>query len=269
MKKIFYLMCCVLTAFLVGCESSEPSGSSENSSASAKRFSVSATKTVTFSPGNLQYHAANNEWRFAPNQTDYIGRCFGGHCEIEIYTDNGWIDMFGWGTGNNPTNNSKNDEDYSIFVDWGVNKIGNYAPNTWRTLTGEEWEYLISKRVNAYDLIGIAQVDGVAGLIILPNDWKCPIGVAFKSGFANFDGKIGLYQNFTASDWSKLEASGAVFLPAGRSSISEDPSSELGYYWTASEYNKDIAVDVHFYSVGMYVRGGKRVYGHSVRLVKD
>lgn len=268
MKKIFYLLCCVLTAFLVGCESSEPSGSSENSSVSAKRFSVSATKTVTFSPGNLQYHAANNEWRFAPNQTDYIGRCFGGHCEIEIYTDNGWIDMFGWGTGNNPTNNSKNDEDYSIFVDWGVNKIGNYAPNTWRTLTGEEWEYLISKRVNAYDLIGIAQVDGVAGLIILPNDWICPIGVAFKSGFENFAGKFGLYQNFTASDWSKLEASGAVFLPAGRSSISEDPFSEFGYYWTASEYNKD-AVEVNFYSVGMYVGEGKRVYGHSVRLVKD
>ena len=35
-------------------------------------FSVSSSNTVTFSPGNLQYHAANDEWRFAPSQLDYI-----------------------------------------------------------------------------------------------------------------------------------------------------------------------------------------------------
>ena len=33
-------------------------------------FSVSVDKQVVFSPGNLQYHPAMNEWRFAENKTD-------------------------------------------------------------------------------------------------------------------------------------------------------------------------------------------------------
>ena len=60
-------------------------------------FSVAADKTVTFSPGNLQYHAANDEWRFAPSQLDYIGDDNANISE----TYNGWIDLFCWGTGNN------------------------------------------------------------------------------------------------------------------------------------------------------------------------
>lgn len=36
-------------------------------------FSVSKTKQVKFSPGNLQYQASTKKWRFAPKQTDYIG----------------------------------------------------------------------------------------------------------------------------------------------------------------------------------------------------
>ena len=35
-------------------------------------FSVSETKKVIFSPGNLQYKASSNEWRFAKNQYDII-----------------------------------------------------------------------------------------------------------------------------------------------------------------------------------------------------
>ncbi|MEE0860739.1 MAG: hypothetical protein UIC49_04690, partial [Paludibacteraceae bacterium] len=57
-------------------------------------FSVSETQKVTFSPGNLQYHPANNEWRFAENQTDYIGDA-NSNCSS---TYNGWLDLFGWST---------------------------------------------------------------------------------------------------------------------------------------------------------------------------
>ena len=75
--------------------------------------------------------------------------------------------MFGWGTGNNPTNKSSNYDDYPTFVDWGVNKIGSDAPNTWRSLTKEEWAYIILGRYNAEELKGVAQVNGVNGLILL------------------------------------------------------------------------------------------------------
>ena len=177
----------------------------------AKPFSVSATKTVTFSPGNLQYHPANDEWRFASNQTDYIGEA---NANISS-SYNGWIDLFGWGTGNNPTNASEDYEDYQTFVDWGVNKIGNDAPNTWRTLTYNEWNYILNNRSNASNLKGVAQVNGVNGLILLPDGWTCPSGITFKSGFHDDYGieYYAAYQTFSSSDWAKLEASGAVFFP--------------------------------------------------------
>ena len=83
-------------------------------------FSVSADKQVTFSKGNLQYHPSNDEWCFAENQSDYIGKA-----NSNIAADyDGWIDLFGWGTGDAPTKSSTSYSDYSTFVDWGTNKIG-------------------------------------------------------------------------------------------------------------------------------------------------
>ena len=240
-----------------------------SSSFVAKPFSVSATKTVTFSSGNLQYHPANNEWRFAPSQLDYIGN---DNANISA-TYKGWIDLFGWGTGNNPANNSTNNEDYPTFVDWGVNKIGNDAPNTWRTLTKEEWLYIIDKRDNAEELIGVAQVNGVNGVILLPDGWTCPSGVTFKSGFHNDYGTeyYAEYQTFSASDWSKLEASGAVFFPAAgrRDGFNVFSVRDYGRYWSATEYDSDYAYYLYFFSYEASFDDYNRYIGESVRLVKD
>ena len=250
--------------------SDKPNDPSIPGSFVAKPFSVSATQMVTFSPGNLQYHPANDEWRFAPSQLDYVGA---DNAKISP-SYNGWIDLFGRGTGNNPTNNSTDYEDYPTFVDWGVNKIGNDAPNTWRTLTDDEWEYIINERSNASNLIGVAQVNGVNGLILLPDNWICPSGVTFKSGF-NAETyyspyAIEEYQTFNASDWAKLEASGAVFLPAagGRFDDNINELHEAGGYWSIGE---SIAIGL-FPGFGFSSRGAD-IYpwncetGHSVRLV--
>ena len=236
----------------------------------AKPFSVSATKTVTFSPGNLQYHPANDEWRFAPSQLDYVGA---DNAKISP-SYNGWIDLFGWGTGNNPTNNSTDYEDYPTFVDWGVNKIGNDAPNTWRTLTYNEWDYILNNRSNASNLKGVAQVNGVNGLILLPDNWTCPSGVTFKSGFndENYYSPYAIeeYQTFNASDWAKLEASGAVFLPAagGRFDDNINELQEVGGYWSIGE---SIAIGTFpgfaFSSRRADIYPWDCETGHSVRLV--
>ena len=235
-------------------------------------FSVSNNNQITFSKGNLRYHPANNEWRFAENQTDYIGAA-NSNCSS---TYNGWLDLFGWSTSatNFGVSTSEDDADYyGSFVDWGTYKIGNDAPNTWRTLTEDEWDYLVFNRPNASSLKGVAQVNGVNGLILLPDNWTCPSGVTFKSGFHS---EMGVdyyadYQTFTAAEWSKLEAAGAVFLPASGNRLGSNVYyvQDDGRYWSATEYNSYRAYCLDFGSDGAYMFDSDRSYGRSVRLVKD
>ena len=195
------------------------------------KFSVSANKQVSFSRGNLQYHPYNDEWRFASSQLTYIGY----NNENIRYSYSGWIDLFGWGTGNNPTLTSSYSDDYYYFSDWGKNKIGDEDAYTWRTMTSDEWKYLLKERKNYSSLQGIAEVDGVNGLILLPDGWICPRKITFVSGTSN--------QSFDAKQWKKLEDTGAVFLPAAGmrsksgSYIYCDDIGNKGYYWSSTSYD--------------------------------
>ena len=195
-------------------------------------FSVSPNDKVTFSKGNLQYARFTNTWSFAENQWDVIGtdNVTGGSVSSDEWGDEkrgndlaDKIDLFGWSgsTGDRfGISSSTDDKDYTgTFVDWGTNEIDNDPRNTWRTLTLDEWDYVMLNRPNASSLNGIAQVNGVNGLILLPDNWTCPKDVRFKSGFHIYE-EIEYYaanQTFTADQWSLLEAAGAIFLPASRS----------------------------------------------------
>ena len=248
-------------------------------------FSVAEGRTVTFSKGNLQYTQSTNTWSFAKNQWDYIGlsNVTGGSDFSHEWDKEGTalgdkIDLFGWSTSttNFGVSTSTLSSDYSgSFVDWGTNKIGNDAPNTWRTLTADEWRHLRDGRPNASSLIGVARVNGVNGLILLPDDWPYPVDIIFKSGFQEHydaDNNYAVYQTFNAAQWSKLEAAGAVFLPAA--GIREKGTylfrvQDGGYYWSSTEYDSDEARGFYFESDGRYMDYSERFYGHSVRLVKD
>ena len=243
-------------------------------------FSVSADKQVTFSKGNLQYTQSTNTWSFAENQWDMIGtdNVTGGSVSSDQYSDSkegnalaDKVDLFGWSTvtTNFGVSTSTSSSDYiGSFVDWGTNKIGNDAPNTWRTLTYDQWSYLCWERPNHSELCGVAQVNGVNGLVLLPDNWTCPSGVTFKSGFhSNY-----AYQTFTASEWSKLEAAGAVFLPASgyRYGSDVDDVRSVGRYWSATKNDSGGADCLEFSSGKAYMgTKGSFYYGRAVRLVKD
>ena len=283
MKKILYVA--LLAMFLVGCDegyNNNPSDENSNQNSSndsgdkpddgpfTSAFSVSDSKQVTFSKGNLQYHPANNKWRFAENQTD----CIGGANNNCSSTYNGWLDLFGWSTSATHfgVSTSTNNVDYSgSFVDWGTNKIGSDAPNTWRTLTKDEWGYVVFNRPNASFLKGVAQVNGVNGLIFLPDNWTCPSGVTFKSGFHSSLGVeyYAAYQTFTADQWSKLESAGAVFLPATGLRYGSNLYNSNGEYWSATESDSDGANCLYFGPSEAGIGYCFRLSGHSVRLVKD
>lgn len=196
-----------------------------------------------------------------------------------MYTN--WIDLFGWGTsgynGKNPYMTSTSYSDYGdgsndiagTNYDWGVyNKISNGGNQAglWRTLTKDEWNYVISNRTDARYLRGTATVNGVNGLILLPDNWTLPTGVTFTYG------EGGWSQNtYSASDWSKMEANGAVFLPAAGYRFGTDVYGvgSGGDYWSSSAYDFYNAGCLYFF--GDYVEAdyGSRDYGLSVRLVQD
>ena len=235
-------------------------------------FSIAENKQVTFSKGNLQYHPANNIWRFAEKQTDCIGAA---NSNISATYD-GWLDLFGWSTSatNFGVSSLTGRYDYSgNFLDWGVNQIGNDTANTWRTLTKYEWSYMLSNRPNASSLYGVAQVNGVNGLILLPDNWKCPSGVTFKSGLHESKGAdyYDDYQTFTVAGWAKLESAGAVFLPAAgvREGSGVDDVQGGGRYWSATDLSIQYAYCFYFYSNEASSTHYDRYYGRSVRLVKD
>lgn len=287
MKKIFYLVICVMVVLFASCEQNEPSGGEEPSAnvSGIGCFSVSPTKQVTFSSGNLQYTQSTNTWSFASTQYEIIGtdNVTGGSVSSDEYGDEKFgdaladkVDLFGWSTSatNFGVSTSTSDSDYSgSFVDWGTNKIGNDAPNTWRTLTYDEWHYLRYIRTNADALCGIAQVNGVNGLILLPDNWTCPAGITFKSGFHSNYGVnyYAAYQTFTVAEWSKLESAGAVFLPAAgyRDGSYVDYVQYRGRYWSATVNDSLYAIYLRFDSDAAYTSSDYRSYGRSVRLVKD
>ena len=248
-------------------------------------FSVSDDKQVTFSKGNLQYTQSTNTWAFAENQWEYIGtdNVTGGSVSSDKNGDEKYgdaladkVDLFGWSTSatNFGVSTSKDNDDYcGSFVDWGTNKIGNDAPNTWRTLTYDEWRYVAINRPNADNLIGVAWVTGVNGLILLPDSWTCPSGVSFKPGFHSSlgVGYYAAYQTFTADQWSKLESAGAVFLPAAGIRYGSDVLyvQYCGNYWSATEYDSSRAYYLQFYSDRAGLTDYYRYFGRPVRLVKD
>ena len=169
------------------------------------------------------------------------------------------------------TNTSKDNNDYKTFVDWGVNQISSYAPNTWRTLTSDEWTYIINWRSNASNLIGVAQVNGVNGLILLPDGWTCPDDVTFKSGVAEDSESFADYQSFSASQWSKLEASGAVFFPASGYHIGIEMKDlqQICCYWASDAIDEGFSFVLVCQSYWLNVEKGPKYLRQSVRLVKD
>lgn len=262
------------------------------------KFSVSATKQVQFAMGNLQYQASTKKWRFTENQYDVIGY----DNENISATYDGWIDLFGWGTSGYHNSSDTYNENYmpysssimllntayndygygpstnqidknlvgtSAEYDWGVyNAISNGGnkAGAWRTLTYDEWSYILYRRTNANSLRSQAVVNGVNGYLLLPDGWTTPSGLTFTAKAEDFTTNV--YDN---SAWSRMESSGAVFLPCAGCRYGLDVSrvGSSGYYWTSSASGSSSAYGVRFFSDYANVRDDGRNDGFSVRLATE
>lgn len=253
MKKFFYLLLAALT--LVACGDGNDPEQNVNYPEGAIHglFSVSANKQIMFSQGNLRYIPAMGLYRFAEHQWEVIGTD-----NVSDGTLGGVIDLFGWGTGTNPTNVSMMNADYATFTDWGVKPI-TYAGNTanmWRTLTKDEWEYLFKTRDNAANLYKASTIEGNYGMVVLPDNWETPA----------------IEDTYTKIQWADLEDAGAVFLPAAgsRYGTEVDEVGESCLYWSSSKNGENGAFAFQFASYGLDPNSAFwRYAGLAVRLVHD
>ena len=279
-----------LLMMVCACTGDESAGLNDDGSLCGM-FSVSDSTKVVFSRGNLQYQPSSATWRFAESQRETLGR--DNESISESYT--GWIDLFAWGTSGwnsgadayMPYSIATKDSMYwpggdssanmsGVYTnaDWGqFNAIenGGNAPGQWRTLTKDEWAYLIDLRQGAAEKMGLGKVDNVEGLILLPDAWTLPDGVEFTSGLEK-----GYKTNrYTAAKWSRMQSAGAVFLPAAgyREEYSVftkfKDENGCGFYWSSTTLSKPNCNILFFGNEAVNPKNfSKRHFGLAVRLVK-
>lgn len=165
-------------------------------------FSVSNTTQVQFAEGNLQYK--DTTYRFAPSQL----HC----CHIQGLNNDGFEDFFAYSSSG-----------FCCNID-GKN---------WRTPTITEWDHLLYHRKNAMHLMGQARIEGLNGLILLPDVWRGVDGISFVSSPKEASENI-----YTIDEWHRMEAAGAIFLPAAGYWQNNQVSfvGHYGYYWSSSSY---------------------------------
>lgn len=254
-------------------------------------FSVGADMQVWFSQGNLVYNASNNLWGFAEMQYQYVGNDNANVAEDYV----GWIDLFGWGTSGYDHGAVcyqpwSTDTDFTLYyaygsmdyhlydqtgqADWGYGVVtddGDELTHPWRTLTIEEWDYLLHGRTTTSGVRFVkAQVNGVNGVLLLPDGWSTS---AYALNNINQE-QASFASNVISKDTFDLylEPNGAVFLPAAgrRSGIEVEEASSTGYYWSAMasgpRYSSVVMFDSDFLDVDVTL---PRCRGLSVRLVRN
>ena len=188
-------------------------------------------------------------------------------------------DLFGWGSGDHGSKVSTDDADYPVFNEWGDNAIlgSTHEPGTWRTMTKDEWDYLLNGRENAAQKRTIGQIHmqqngNIRGLFLLPDEFEMPSGIEM-----DMDAQEWEVNTYGPDTLFRLEKAGAVFLPAGgwREDITvNDKNNATGrglncYYWMATENGATEAQMMYCSTTGPEFKARPRHEGMMVRLVKD
>ena len=271
-------------------------------------FHVSATKNVRFTKGNLYNTVGDNifgSWHMEAEQYEYrtyqgYRDYYGGYAHMQ--SNENHFGLFRLST--NATGNKfgmylgDGDECLGDFVDWGMNSIDNNESNYFRTLTIQEWDYLITHHAYA---IGRCSGGGLAsirayGFFLFPNGAPSNISNVNKPGISYLNQAVpeqGDYndnQITNLSVWSSIEQTGCIYLPAlghgfiSNGSLKPTDNSQTGHYWSSTletlgsvsldpgDDNPDPTKSYRFYWYYTHVcpmNFDPRSFGRCVRLVVD
>lgn len=282
-------------------------------------FSIGEGVKVQFTTSNLMWDGTLKRFRLMDDAWSTIeaeGKVLGAN---RIVSED--IGLFKWGTGggnniwpwttrtdlvnfgmdNSVTNYTTWDYDryFGRYWDWGDNEVYDAVgtqmcaekENTrLRTLSSDEWNYLLHKRSDPLRWI-FAKVNEIPGIVLFPDAYNHPTTVtSVQTRHYNVDpstgGSIWLssrkFATITAEDFDKMATNGAVFLPAaGFSNPAQDNgkvvlNGEVCYYWTNTipEKNALRPEEAYFFTTGHdwydgYRPANPKNYQYSVRLVYD
>ena len=187
-------------------------------------FSVSATKKVHFSKGNLFWDGDSYEFESAQYLSSWAAE---NHASLFFWSKDNLIPR-----GQNYNDPSAavgdvfftNDTETTPKSDFTVNGV----TGKFRTLSAGEWEYILESRTNAENLytedVKVCSVEHC--LVIAPDN--CINGYPFDK----------TKKEYTQDEWAAAEAAGLICLPpAGYrndNSVVPAADSATGSYWTSS-----------------------------------
>ena len=233
-------------------------------------FSVSDTKKVYFSQGNLWYgkvgDAQTTTFNFEANQyssasswkASHVSHFFWSKTESVAYAAS-YSDA-GAATGDVFFTNETVTTAKAGFT---VN-VGGKEQSGWHTLSTEEWQYLFNTRTMEK---GGARSENLTSSGITVEDVLFKGVVLFPDNFTN---QADWKTKYTT--WKALNDAGIVFLPAAgrRTSSSVTVVGDYGNYWSSTAKNYNGACRVNFGSDSVSPDGNTaRQNGYSVRLVTE
>lgn len=230
------------------------------------KFSVSETRKVYFSSGNLIYTVSSGKWSFYEKQ--YETAKTDGTPDMNVISSHCW--------GYDPAKSIIPDEvgiinrrqgNLTYEEDWG-STITTAPYGTWHTPSWDEWEYIISKREMTYGKDRYTRtndgrnlkIEGIdaSGLFLYPDD---------------FNGKY-VDDKSAGWTWGSIKNAGIVFLPtiSLRGYFQTDTLWELvGYalYWTSSGTGERYAGSLEFSGLPRCFGPHGKDVGQAVRLIAN
>lgn len=262
--------------------------------------------TWRFAPEQFEIIGTDNQYAIGNASGEYTGKASG---DANSYT--GWIDHFPWGGSgyghsrpfwyrlnycSDINNSSLGDYDWGAFNAIYNPKTQNVDPyGTWRTLTEEEFDYMMFQRGNGadtcrYSIVYIQfQSKKVPGTIIYPDGTSKAAIEAILGTLNNNDINANSRKDISETQFKQLEKElGCAFLPdAGRYmghpydysfrtidfDVTNNGQDNNGFYW-ADNYNNTFEYASYMYTraggyVPVFTSATAYIYFHSVRLVRD
>ncbi len=200
---------------------------------------------IYFAHGNLQYTRENldADWstgtfRLAENQYDRIElvKTYPDAYCTDNYGDKTAVGLFGWGTWGEGKTPNLTSSDRTLYT-WSTDFSGTLeGTSTWRTLTKDEWVYLLAHNNQSY-----ATVHGVNGLLVAP-DGK------------DIDGKsMENWVEINDETWTTMQNDGYLFLPAcgqrsqiSGANITTGGQGEEVLYYSSTQYNDTYAHNIWY-----------------------